>query len=381
MNSTKEIAILKNIKLLNQLEIDQETAENLSYEDIKEMLDKSENLRFLVDNLVSYFVENNSLNENKLNEYRNLMSLYVNKLIDYYCINQGFISYENVDDDSYEEYDDSSFSKDSTRQYLREIGSIPLLKKDEELELAKKIANGDESAKHKLIESNLRLVVSIAKRYKGCGLPFLDLIQEGNIGLISAVEKFDSSLGFKFSTYATWWIRQAITRAIADKSRIIRIPVHEHDIINKIRRFMQKYELINGTFPSKEVLMEEFDLSKERIDSIFANMDQVLSLDIPLNDENDSFLGDFIPDGGMSVENQVERNCLKQEVRELMDYTLDQREIDIIKMRFGFDDKKPKTLEEIGQIIGITRERVRQLEARGLHKIKHKLRKQGSLGK
>ena len=260
---------------------------------------------------------------------------------------------------------------DPVRMYLKEIGQIKLLTTEEELELADKIAEGDEQAKATLAEANLRLVVSIAKRYVGRGMLFIDLIQEGNIGLMKAVEKFDVTKGYKFSTYATWWIRQAITRAIADQARTIRVPVHMVETINKLARVERQLTLELNREPSEEELAKKMGTSVEKIRDIYKISQEPVSLEIPIGEEDDSHLGDFIPDEtNMSPEDYAVNELLKDEISEVL-LTLTEREEKVIRLRFGLEDGRPRTLEEVGQLFGVTRERIRQIEAKALRKLRH----------
>ena len=260
---------------------------------------------------------------------------------------------------------------DPVRMYLREIGKIPLLTYDEELDLAKKILTGDEEAKQKLAESNLRLVVSIAKKYVGRGMLFLDLIQEGNMGLIKAVEKFDYTKGYKFSTYATWWIRQAITRAIADQARTIRIPVHMVETINKListsRHLLQK----NGREPTPEEIAEEMEIPVEKVMEIQKIAQDPVSLETPIGEEDDSHLGDFIQDDDSPApQDSAAYTMLKEQLNDVMG-TLTSREAKVLRLRFGLEDGKARTLEEVGKEFNVTRERIRQIEAKALRKLRH----------
>ena len=272
--------------------------------------------------------------------------------------------------------DDTSLTKDLTindpvRMYLKEIGQIKLLTMDEELDLAERIQNGDEQAKNILAEANLRLVVSIAKRYVGRGMLFLDLIQEGNIGLMKSVEKFDVSKGYKFSTYATWWIRQAITRAIADQARTIRVPVHMVETINKLARFQRQLTLELNREPTEEELAKKMNVSVEKIREIYKISQEPVSLETPIGEEDDSHLGDFIKDErNLSPEEYATNEMLKDEIAEVLE-TLTEREEKVIRLRFGLEDGKSRTLEEVGQLFGVTRERIRQIEAKALRKLRH----------
>lgn len=260
---------------------------------------------------------------------------------------------------------------DPVRMYLREIGKIPLLTYDQELDLAKKVLKGDEAAKQKLAESNLRLVVSIAKKYVGRGMLFLDLIQEGNMGLIKAVEKFDYTKGYKFSTYATWWIRQAITRAIADQARTIRIPVHMVETINRLIRTSRQLLQQNGREPTPEEIAKEMDVSVERVLEIQKIAQDPVSLETPIGEEDDSHLGDFIQDeDSPSPQDAASYTMLREQLDEVMS-TLTPREAKVLRLRFGLDDGKARTLEEVGKEFQVTRERIRQIEAKALRKLRH----------
>ncbi|MBD3948307.1 RNA polymerase sigma factor RpoD [Tuanshanicoccus lijuaniae] len=260
---------------------------------------------------------------------------------------------------------------DPVRMYLKEIGRVPLLSGDEEIELAIRIQQGDEIAKQELAEANLRLVVSIAKRYVGRGMQFLDLIQEGNMGLMKAVEKFDHTKGFKFSTYATWWIRQAITRAIADQARTIRIPVHMVETINKLVRVQRQLLQDLGREPIPEEIGAEMDLSTEKVREILKIAQEPVSLETPIGEEDDSHLGDFIEDeGAMSPEMFTSSALLREQLEDVLD-TLTDREENVLRLRFGLDDGNIRTLEQVGKVFGVTRERIRQIEAKALRKLRH----------
>ena len=261
--------------------------------------------------------------------------------------------------------------EDPVRMYLKDIGKIPLLSNDEEIEIAKRIELGDESAKKRLAEANLRLVVSIAKRYVGRGMQFLDLIQEGNLGLIKAVEKFDYTKGYKFSTYATWWIRQAITRAIADQARTIRIPVHMVETINRLIRTSRQLLQELGREPQPEEIAERMEMPVDRVREIMKISQEPVSLETPIGEEEDSHLGDFLPDDHVAVPADVATyTLLHEQLLEVLE-TLTDREQKVLKLRFGLDDGRPRTLEEVGKEFNVTRERIRQIEAKALRKLRH----------
>jgi RNA polymerase primary sigma factor len=282
------------------------------------------------------------------------------------------------DDEDLEELEAEEFTvpegvniDDPVRMYLKEIGKIPLLTANEEVELAKGIEEGDDEAKRKLAEANLRLVVSIAKRYVGRGMLFLDLIQEGNLGLIKAVEKFDYRKGFKFSTYATWWIRQAITRAIADQARTIRIPVHMVETINKLIRVSRQLLQELGREPLPEEIAEEMGLSEEKVREILKIAQEPVSLETPIGEEEDSHLGDFIPDDDAPAPAEAAAfTMLREQLVDVLD-TLTPREEKVLRLRFGLDDGRVRTLEEVGREFNVTRERIRQIEAKALRKLRH----------
>jgi RNA polymerase sigma factor, sigma-70 family len=260
---------------------------------------------------------------------------------------------------------------DPVRMYLKEIGRVPLLSADDEVELAKRIEKGDEEAKRRLAEANLRLVVSIAKRYVGRGMLFLDLIQEGNMGLIKAVEKFDHTKGYKFSTYATWWIRQAITRAIADQARTIRIPVHMVETINKLIRVSRQLLQELGREPTPEEIAAEMELSTDKVREIMKIAQEPVSLETPIGEEDDSHLGDFIEDQeALAPADAAAYELLKEQLEDVLD-TLTEREENVLRLRFGLDDGRTRTLEEVGKVFGVTRERIRQIEAKALRKLRH----------
>ena len=266
---------------------------------------------------------------------------------------------------------DSFSTDDPVRMYLKEIGKVPLLSPEEEIELATRMSQGDENAKHRMTEANLRLVVSIAKRYVGRGMLFLDLIQEGNLGLIKAVEKFDYTKGYKFSTYATWWIRQAITRAIADQARTIRIPVHMVETINKTIRVSRQLLQELGHDPSAEEIAREMDMPVEKVRDILKIAQEPVSLETPIGEEEDSQLGDFIPDEDASEPSEAASfSLLREQLEEVLD-TLAPREKKVLELRFGIVDGRTRTLEEVGKEFNVTRERIRQIEAKALRKLRH----------
>ena len=285
---------------------------------------------------------------------------------------------EGLDDEEEVELDKIDLSvpegvsiEDPVRMYLKEIGQVSLLSADEEIELAKRMEKGDEAAKKRLAEANLRLVVSIAKRYVGRGMLFLDLIQEGNLGLIKAVEKFDYRKGYKFSTYATWWIRQAITRAIADQARTIRIPVHMVETINKLIRVSRQLLQELGREPTPEEIAEEMDMPVDRVREILKISQEPVSLETPIGEEEDSHLGDFIQDDNVPVPADAAAfTLLKEQLVEVLS-TLTDREQKVLRLRFGLDDGRARTLEEVGKEFNVTRERIRQIEAKALRKLRH----------
>ena len=282
--------------------------------------------------------------------------------------------YEKTAEESENSFTERGNAEDPVRMYLKEIGRIPLLSSEEEIELAKRMEEGDEEAKKKLSEANLRLTVSIAKRYSGRGMQFLDLIQEGNLGLIKAVEKFDYRKGYKFSTYATWWIRQSITRAIADQARTIRIPVHMVETMNRVnrtsRRLLQEY----GREPTPDEIAEAMNLPVERVLEISKISQEPVSLETPIGEEEDSHLGDFIQDEHIPVPaDEAAHTLLREQLEKVMD-TLSEREQKVLALRFGLEDGKPHTLEEVGREFQVTRERIRQIEAKALRKLRHPTR-------
>lgn len=277
---------------------------------------------------------------------------------------------ENSDDDA-EPAPDGVSIDDPVKIYLKEIGRVPLLSPDEEVDLAIRISQGDVAAKKRLSEANLRLVVSIAKRYLGRGMQFLDLIQEGNLGLIKAVEKFDHTKGFKFSTYATWWIRQAITRAIADQARTIRIPVHMVETINKVKKVSSQLLHQNGHEPSADDIAAELDMPVDKVREIMRVAQEPVSLETPIGEEEDSHLGDFIPDDDAPApQDAASHTLLKEQLSDVLS-TLTSREEKVLRLRFGLEDGRSRTLEEVGREFNVTRERIRQIEAKALRKLRH----------
>ena len=277
----------------------------------------------------------------------------------------------DIEEDEADIIDTSVLTDDPVRIYLKEIGRVPLLLPNEEAEIAERILKGDEQASRRLVEANLRLVVSIAKRYLGRGMQFLDLIQEGNLGLMKAVEKFDHTKGFKFSTYATWWIRQAITRAIADQARTIRIPVHMGETINKIKKASSQLLHENGHEPTVEEISEYLNIPVDKICEAMRASQEPVSLETPIGEEEDSHLGDFIPDDStLTPQEAAAQTLLKEQLDDVLS-TLTPREAKVIRLRFGLDDGRPRTLEEVGDVFKVTRERIRQIEAKALRKLRH----------
>ena len=278
---------------------------------------------------------------------------------------------ETVENDESDPSVDGVITDDPVKVYLKEIGRVPLLTPEEEIELSIKIAEGNKYAKKRLSEANLRLVVSIAKRYVGRGMQFLDLIQEGNLGLIKAVEKFDHTKGFKFSTYATWWIRQAITRAIADQARTIRIPVHMVETINKVKKVSSQLLHKNGHEPTAEEIAVELEMPADKVREIMRVAQEPVSLETPIGEEEDSHLGDFIPDDeALAPADAASHMLLKEQLRDVL-ATLTPREEKVLALRFGLEDGRPRTLEEVGKEFDVTRERIRQIEAKALRKLRH----------
>ena len=356
------------IELIKRLEEKGKSNDNrLTYIDVSDYLEHFDLDKTVIDEIYDTLLTNDIEIENFTEDFSMLM---------------------NIEDDAEDDDDgvvldkDGSIDVDATvpkgisvddpvRMYLKEIGKVPLLTADEEIELAKRMEEGDEYAKMKLCEANLRLVVSIAKRYVGRGMLFLDLIQEGNLGLIKAVDKFDYRKGYKFSTYATWWIRQAITRSIADQARTIRIPVHMVETINKLIRVSRQLLQTYGREPSPEEIAKEMGITVDKVREIQKIAQEPVSLETPIGEEEDSHLGDFIPDDDVPAPAEAAAfSMLKEQLVEVLD-TLTDREQKVLKLRFGLDDGRSRTLEEVGKEFDVTRERIRQIEAKALRKLRH----------
>ena len=377
-NSKKEIdepkKEKKTVKKVEEKELSEEDAEAQEENKVKEIIEKAKTKgQITYGELASQLDEANSEQIDKVfDAFEDLGVDILQEDFDEPDIED----LQEVEDIKLEEMDmnavmDGVNIDDPVRMYLREIGRIPLLTYDQELELAKKVLEGDEEAKQKLSESNLRLVVSIAKKYVGRGMLFLDLIQEGNMGLIKAVEKFDYTKGFKFSTYATWWIRQAITRAIADQARTIRIPVHMVETINKLIRTSRHLLQQLGREPSPEEIATEMEIPVEKVMEIQKIAQDPVSLETPIGEEDDSHLGDFIQDDDSPApQDSAAYTLLKEQLEEVMQ-TLTPREAKVLKLRFGLEDGKARTLEEVGKEFMVTRERIRQIEAKALRKLRH----------
>jgi RNA polymerase primary sigma factor len=362
---------------------DMEQPDDKRFEFVNELMEIAKNKGSITYQEISRLLENVELDKNQMDDlYDALMSMGIEIVSETDPEDFEIIAMEQEEDSEVEsETEDSedleaSIPKgvavdDPVRMYLKEIGKVALLTAEEEIELAKRMEAGDEEAKRRLCEANLRLVVSIAKRYVGRGMLFLDLIQEGNLGLIKAVDKFDWRKGYKFSTYATWWIRQAITRSIADQARTIRIPVHMVETINKLirvsRQLLQEY----GREPTPEEIAEEMDISVEKVREILKIAQEPVSLETPIGEEEDSHLGDFIPDDDVPAPADAAAfSMLKEQLVEVLD-TLTEREQKVLRLRFGLDDGRARTLEEVGKRFDVTRERIRQIEAKALRKLRH----------
>jgi RNA polymerase primary sigma factor len=366
----------KRIEITNILLEKGKSKGNLSYKEISDQLDTIELDKDQMDELYELLMTNGIeiVSESEPEEFE--ISL---KALDRLDGIEDFDDDDNTDhsntNDSEEDFE-AAMSKgitvdDPVRMYLKEIGKVPLLTAEEEIELAKRMELGDEEAKKKLCEANLRLVVSIAKRYVGRGMLFLDLIQEGNLGLIKAVDKFDWRKGYKFSTYATWWIRQAITRSIADQARTIRIPVHMVETINKLIRISRQLLQELGREPTPEEIAAEMDISVEKVREILKIAQEPVSLETPIGEEEDSHLGDFIPDDDVPAPAEAAAfSMLKEQLVEVLG-TLTEREQKVLKLRFGLEDGRARTLEEVGKQFDVTRERIRQIEAKALRKLRH----------
>ena len=379
----------KNMKSMNSAKNEKATKES-NAKDVKSKEDKEKFLKRLRELVEVAKKKKNVLDYQEINDYFKDMSLSaddVEKVMEYLERNNIDVLRMTDDDtdddillDDEEEIDmekidlsvpDGVSIEDPVRMYLKEIGKVPLLSAEEEIELAKKMELGDQDAKKRLAEANLRLVVSIAKRYVGRGMLFLDLIQEGNLGLIKAVEKFDYRKGYKFSTYATWWIRQAITRAIADQARTIRIPVHMVETINKLIRVSRQLLQELGREPLPEEIAEEMNMPVDRVREILKISQEPVSLETPIGEEEDSHLGDFIQDDNVPVPAEAAAFTLLKERLEEVLGTLTDREQKVLTLRFGLQDGRARTLEEVGREFNVTRERIRQIEAKALRKLRH----------
>ena len=386
MHLDKEKLLEKLDKLTEQAKAAKNT---ISYDEINDALKEEELTQEQLDNIYTLLetrgieIVNSSADEDVADpELKNMNLDNLDKLDNLLMddINDGF-SDEFSEKDAEEDIDldavdllDGVGTDDPVRMYLKEIGTVPLLSSDEELELAKRKAEGDNAAKERLIEANLRLVVSIAKRYTGRGMSFLDLVQEGNLGLIKGVEKFDYKKGYKLSTYATWWIRQSVTRALADQARTIRVPVHMVETINKMSKTQRKLTLELGYEPSIPELAKALDMSEEKVMEIMQIAREPASLETPIGEEDDSNLGDFVADSNVvTPEQNVESVMLREHIDTLLG-DLKERERQVIVLRFGLEDGHPRTLEEVGKEFNVTRERIRQIEAKALRKLRNPVR-------
>ena len=363
---------------------DMEQPEDKRFEFVNELMEKAKNKGAITYQEISAHLENVDMDKNQMDDlYDALISMGIEIVSETDPDDFEIIALEQEEEaepeaaaDETETDLDASIPKgiavdDPVRMYLKEIGKVALLTAEEEIELAKQMETGNEEAKQKLCEANLRLVVSIAKRYVGRGMLFLDLIQEGNLGLIKAVDKFDWRKGYKFSTYATWWIRQAITRSIADQARTIRIPVHMVETINKLIRISRQLLQEKGREPTPEEIANEMDISEEKVREILKIAQEPVSLETPIGEEEDSHLGDFIPDEDVPAPADAAAfSMLKEQLVEVLD-TLTEREQRVLRLRFGLDDGRARTLEEVGKRFDVTRERIRQIEAKALRKLRH----------
>ena len=364
----------------------EEGHEDKKFEYVNELLEKAKNKGSISYREISDYLENIDMDKDQMDDlYDSLISMGIEIVSevdpdDFEIIAMEHedvdVSLDDINIDNGEIDLEATLPKgiavdDPVRMYLKEIGKVPLLSAEEEIELAKRMEVGDDEAKKRLCEANLRLVVSIAKRYVGRGMLFLDLIQEGNLGLIKAVDKFDWRKGYKFSTYATWWIRQAITRSIADQARTIRIPVHMVETINKLIRISRQLLQEYGREPTPDEIAAEMDISEEKVREILKIAQEPVSLETPIGEEEDSHLGDFIPDDDVPAPAEAAAfSMLKEQLVEVLD-TLTDREQKVLKLRFGLDDGRARTLEEVGRRFDVTRERIRQIEAKALRKLRH----------
>lgn len=373
----------KGGNFMDQANKDNGKSKIASIESVKKLIEKGKKDGFLTYNEIMETLDDVQLDADQIEEVYQLFEDIGIDVVGDKTDDDVELEDANIDDlekiDKFdEEYEDDDLSMlkgvavdDPVRMYLKEIGKIPLLTSEEEIELAKRMQEGDEEAKKKLAEANLRLVVSIAKRYVGRGMLFLDLIQEGNLGLMKAVEKFDYRKGFKFSTYATWWIRQAITRAIADQARTIRIPVHMVETINKLVRVQRQLVQELGRDPSPEEIAKEMGMEVEKVREIMKIAQEPVSLETPIGEEEDSHLGDFIPDDDVLAPAEAATyTMLREQLIDVLD-TLTPREQKVLRLRFGLDDGRARTLEEVGKEFDVTRERIRQIEAKALRKLRH----------